>query len=160
MIYPSFSISLTYVPPSVHQMAAYFTHSNLQPVHMILVLRTALNLFFKLKNFKTAATFARRLLELGPKPEVAQQVYGNSFNEHRRTRSPLTWRRSKTSILSQKQSAVLQHYTKEPTRCHPLFTYRGWGPLYGMRTPFYSWKLNEYLTQTWLHCENVTCDIE
>uniref|UniRef100_A0A8D1WMC1 Coatomer subunit alpha n=1 Tax=Sus scrofa TaxID=9823 RepID=A0A8D1WMC1_PIG len=56
------------------EMAAYFTHSNLQPVHMILVLRTALNLFFKLKNFKTAATFARRLLELGPKPEVAQQT--------------------------------------------------------------------------------------
>jgi len=63
-------------------MAAYFTHSNLQPVHMILVLRTALNLFFKLKNFKTAATFARRLLELGPKPEVAQQVDGYSFSEH------------------------------------------------------------------------------
>lgn len=61
-------------PSSLMQMAAYFTHSNLQPVHMILVLRTALNLFFKLKNFKTAATFARRLLELGPKPEVAQQV--------------------------------------------------------------------------------------
>ena len=58
-------------------MAAYFTHSNLQPVHMILVLRTALNLFFK-----TAATFARRLLELGPKPEVAQQVDGYSFSEH------------------------------------------------------------------------------
>uniref|UniRef100_A0A8B9NB68 Coatomer subunit alpha n=2 Tax=Accipitrinae TaxID=8955 RepID=A0A8B9NB68_9AVES len=56
------------------EMAAYFTHSNLQPVHMILVLRTALNLFFKLKNFKTAAAFARRLLELGPKPEVAQQT--------------------------------------------------------------------------------------
>lgn len=62
------------VCPSPLQMAAYFTHSNLQPVHMVLVLRTALNLFFKLKNFKTAATFARRLLELGPKPEVAQQV--------------------------------------------------------------------------------------
>ena len=31
-------------------------------------------LFFQLKNFKTAASFARRLLELGPKPEVAQQV--------------------------------------------------------------------------------------
>ena len=29
---------------------------------------------FQLKNFKTAASFARRLLELGPKPEVAQQV--------------------------------------------------------------------------------------
>lgn len=57
-------------------MAAYFTHCNLQPVHMVLVLRTALNLFFKLRNFKTAAGFARRLLELGPKPDVAQQVCG------------------------------------------------------------------------------------
>ena len=28
----------------------------------------------QLKNFKTAASFARRLLELGPKPEVATQV--------------------------------------------------------------------------------------
>ncbi|GCB80990.1 hypothetical protein scyTo_0021762 [Scyliorhinus torazame] len=56
------------------EMAAYFTHCSLQPVHMILVLRTAVNLFFKLKNFKTAATFAGRLLELGPKPDVGQQV--------------------------------------------------------------------------------------
>lgn len=56
------------------EMAAYFTHCNLQPVHMILTLRTALNLFFKLKNFKMAASFARRLLELGPKPDVAQQT--------------------------------------------------------------------------------------
>lgn len=55
-------------------MAAYFTHCNLQPVHMVLVLRTALNLFFKLRNFKTASGFARRLLELGPNPSVAQQV--------------------------------------------------------------------------------------
>uniref|UniRef100_A0A8C5GEB3 Coatomer subunit alpha n=1 Tax=Gouania willdenowi TaxID=441366 RepID=A0A8C5GEB3_GOUWI len=56
------------------EMAAYFTHCNLQPVHMMLVLRTALNLFFKLGNFKTAASFARRLLELGPRPDVAQQT--------------------------------------------------------------------------------------
>ena len=55
-------------------MAAYFTHCNLQPVHQILTLRTACNMFFKLKNFKTAGSFARRLLELGPKPEVAQQT--------------------------------------------------------------------------------------
>merc|ERR1719150_3071739 len=41
------------------EMAAYFTHCNL---------------FFKLNNFKTAGSFARRLLELGPKPEVAQQT--------------------------------------------------------------------------------------
>ena len=58
----------------VCEMAAYFTHCNLQPVHQLLTLRTACNLFFKLKNFKTAGSFARRLLELGPKPEVAQQT--------------------------------------------------------------------------------------
>lgn len=56
------------------ELAAYFTHCNLQPVHQILTLRTALNMFFKLKNYKTAASFARRLLELGPRPEVAQQT--------------------------------------------------------------------------------------
>ncbi|KNC73672.1 hypothetical protein SARC_13769 [Sphaeroforma arctica JP610] len=37
-------------------------------------MRTASTLFFKIKNFKTAASFARRLLELGPAPAVAQQV--------------------------------------------------------------------------------------
>ncbi|KAL3194898.1 hypothetical protein MRX96_045810 [Rhipicephalus microplus] len=56
------------------EMAAYFTHCNLQPVHQILTLRTALNLFFKLKNYKTAASFGRRLLELGPRPDVASQT--------------------------------------------------------------------------------------
>ncbi|GAB6033480.1 hypothetical protein CHUAL_013365 [Chamberlinius hualienensis] len=56
------------------EMAAYFTHCHLQPIHLILTLRTALNLFFKLKNFKTAASLARRLLELGPRPDVGQQT--------------------------------------------------------------------------------------
>ena len=56
------------------EMAAYFTHCNLQPIHQVLTLRTACNLFFKIKNFKTSGSFARRLLELGPKPEVAQQT--------------------------------------------------------------------------------------
>ena len=55
-------------------MAAYFTHCKLQPVHLILTLRTAMTLFFKLKNCKTAASFARRLLELGPKPDIATTV--------------------------------------------------------------------------------------
>ena len=36
-------------------------------------------LSFQLKNFQTAASFARRLLELGPKPEVAAQVYDIAF---------------------------------------------------------------------------------
>ena len=56
------------------EMAAYFTHCKLQPIHQILTLRTALNLFFKMKNYQTAGSFARRLLELGPKAEVAAQT--------------------------------------------------------------------------------------
>uniref|UniRef100_A0A2R5L8Q5 Coatomer subunit alpha n=1 Tax=Ornithodoros turicata TaxID=34597 RepID=A0A2R5L8Q5_9ACAR len=56
------------------EMAVYFTHCQLQPVHQILTLRTALNLFFKLKNYKTAGSLARRLLELGPRPDVASQT--------------------------------------------------------------------------------------
>ncbi|XP_014218663.1 coatomer subunit alpha [Copidosoma floridanum] len=56
------------------EMVAYFTHCHLQPVHQILTLRTAVNTLFKYKNYKTARSFARRLLELGPRPDVAQQV--------------------------------------------------------------------------------------
>ncbi|CAH0555045.1 unnamed protein product [Brassicogethes aeneus] len=56
------------------EMAAYFTHCKLQPIHQILTLRTALNMFFKVKNYKTASSLAKRLLELGPRPEVAQQA--------------------------------------------------------------------------------------
>lgn len=56
------------------EMAAYFTHCKLQPIHQILTLRTALNMFFRVKNYKTAASLAKRLLELGPRPEVAQQA--------------------------------------------------------------------------------------
>ncbi|XP_058799728.1 coatomer subunit alpha isoform X2 [Phymastichus coffea] len=56
------------------EMIAYFTHCNLQPVHQVLTLRTAVNTFFKFKYYKTARSFARRLLELGPRPEIAQQI--------------------------------------------------------------------------------------
>ncbi|XP_065908666.1 coatomer subunit alpha-like [Dysidea avara] len=67
-------LSMEITRKDLPKMAAYFTHCDLQPVHLILTLRTALNLFYKLKNFKTAASFARRLLELGPKPEVSAQT--------------------------------------------------------------------------------------
>jgi len=53
------------------EMAAYFTHCPLQPMHRVLTLRTASNLFWKLKQYKTCASMCRRLLELGPKPDVA-----------------------------------------------------------------------------------------
>mmetsp|Transcript_26643 Transcript_26643/g.44622 ORF Transcript_26643/g.44622 Transcript_26643/m.44622 type:complete len:1240 (+) Transcript_26643:71-3790(+) len=56
------------------ELAAYFTHCNLQPIHLSLSLRSAMSIFFKLKNFDTAATFCRRLLELNPPPKVALQA--------------------------------------------------------------------------------------
>ena len=56
------------------ELAAYFTHLQLQHVHKIMTLKSALNQAFKLKNYKIAASFAKRLLELGPTPDVAQQV--------------------------------------------------------------------------------------
>lgn len=53
------------------ELAAYFTHCRLQPVHLALSLRAAMAAFFKLRNFATAATFARRLLELNPGQKMA-----------------------------------------------------------------------------------------
>eukprot|EP00241_Pyramimonas_parkeae_P000140 CAMPEP_0114250424 /NCGR_PEP_ID=MMETSP0058-20121206/14690_1 /TAXON_ID=36894 /ORGANISM="Pyramimonas parkeae, CCMP726" /LENGTH=1223 /DNA_ID=CAMNT_0001364079 /DNA_START=173 /DNA_END=3845 /DNA_ORIENTATION=- len=61
-------------PKRQAELAAYFTHCNLQPIHLSLSLRSAMSIFFKLKNFDTAATFCRRLLELNPPPKVAQQA--------------------------------------------------------------------------------------
>ncbi|CAF1084468.1 unnamed protein product [Adineta steineri] len=56
------------------ELAAYFTHVQLQPIHKLMTLRSALNQAFKLKNYKAASRFAKRLLELGPTPEIAQQT--------------------------------------------------------------------------------------
>lgn len=46
------------------ELSAYFTHCNMQPVHLLLALRSAMGTAFKHKNFIVAAGFARRLLEL------------------------------------------------------------------------------------------------
>jgi coatomer protein complex subunit alpha (xenin) len=56
------------------ELTAYSTHLQLQPIHKIMALTSALNQAFKMKNYKTATSFAKRLLELGPTPDVAQQV--------------------------------------------------------------------------------------
>lgn len=47
------------------EMAAYFTHCELQSVHKILTLRTAANLSFKTKQMKACVSFCRRALEIG-----------------------------------------------------------------------------------------------
>uniref|UniRef100_A0A2S2PGV4 Coatomer subunit alpha n=1 Tax=Schizaphis graminum TaxID=13262 RepID=A0A2S2PGV4_SCHGA len=58
----------------IAEMVAYFTHCDLQMSHKILTLRTAINVFYKIGNHNTAASFAKRLLELGPRADVAQQA--------------------------------------------------------------------------------------
>ena len=52
------------------ELAAYFTHCNLQPAHLMLALKTAMANAFKSKNFINAASFARRLLEI---PEMSAE---------------------------------------------------------------------------------------
>jgi coatomer protein complex subunit alpha (xenin) len=56
------------------ELAAYFTHCNLQSVHLKLSLHSAMVLAYKGKNFLTAATFCRRLLELNPSQQIAAKA--------------------------------------------------------------------------------------
>ncbi|KAI7861924.1 coatomer protein alpha subunit [Spinellus fusiger] len=56
------------------ELAAYFTHCQLQASHLQLALRQAAKQAFKLKNFSTASQFARRLLELAPPKAVADEA--------------------------------------------------------------------------------------
>jgi len=51
-------------PVRATELSAYFTHCQLQPVHLLLALRSAMGTAFKHKNYIVAAGFARRLLEL------------------------------------------------------------------------------------------------
>jgi coatomer protein complex subunit alpha (xenin) len=57
-------------PVRTMELAAYFTHCNLQPAHLLLALRMAMVSAFKYKNFITTASFAQRLLEL---PDLASE---------------------------------------------------------------------------------------
>lgn len=61
-------------PKRAVELAAYFTHCQLQPAHLQLSLRSAMLLAYKIKNFGLAILFAKRLLELGPAPQVALQA--------------------------------------------------------------------------------------
>ncbi|KAL6076308.1 Coatomer subunit alpha, variant 3 [Balamuthia mandrillaris] len=56
------------------ELAAYFTTCKLQPIHRMLTLRAAMKAAHRVKNYATAASFARRLLELNPKPEIANEA--------------------------------------------------------------------------------------
>lgn len=56
------------------ELAAYFTHCQLQPAHLQIALRNAISVFAKANNHATAAKFARRLLELNPDPKIVAQA--------------------------------------------------------------------------------------
>ncbi|KAI0064361.1 coatomer subunit alpha-2 [Artomyces pyxidatus] len=56
------------------ELAAYFTHCKLQPPHMQIALRSAIQVFTKANNTATAAKFARRLLDLNPDPKIVAQA--------------------------------------------------------------------------------------
>ncbi|KAK4802969.1 hypothetical protein SAY86_001172 [Trapa natans] len=65
-------------PIRQQELAAYFTHLNLQLAHQRLALLNAMTVCFKAKNLATAGNFARRLLESNPANEnqakTARQV--------------------------------------------------------------------------------------
>lgn len=56
------------------ELAAYFTHTNIQPMHLMLSLSSAMTCCYKVKNYKDASSFAKRLLELNPKPKLTEQA--------------------------------------------------------------------------------------
>lgn len=56
--------------PSAHSFTRLPARLPLQRVHLALSLRSAMSIFFKIKNYNTCATFCRRLLELQPDEKV------------------------------------------------------------------------------------------
>jgi coatomer subunit alpha len=56
------------------ELAAYFSHCQLQPPHLQIALRSAMLVFTKAGNAGTAAKFARKLLDLNPDPRIVSQV--------------------------------------------------------------------------------------
>ncbi|KAF8625601.1 hypothetical protein AX15_005287 [Amanita polypyramis BW_CC] len=56
------------------ELAAYFTHCQMQPAHLQIALRSAINWFSKANNLAHAARFAKRLLDLKPDPKIVAQA--------------------------------------------------------------------------------------
>jgi coatomer protein complex subunit alpha (xenin) len=56
------------------ELAAYMTHCNLQPIHVLITLKSAMICTYKVKNYVTSSSFCRRLLELNPRPDFKDQA--------------------------------------------------------------------------------------
>ena len=61
------------------ELAAFFTHCNLQPVHLALSLRSAMTVFFKHSNKATCVTFCRRWEE-GRRRTCLTSLWRSYFN--------------------------------------------------------------------------------
>lgn len=62
------------------ELAAYFTHCDLQPTHLKLALRNAFLVFAKAGNYATASKFAQRIIPLNPDAKIIAQVCGISVS--------------------------------------------------------------------------------
>lgn len=93
-------------PRRVMELAAYFTHCQLQPAHVLLSLQSAMACTFKLRNFAGAAHFARRLLDMNPQLQKVES-YFNVFP----IKGPLT-----TPLTGQKRPIPRRNL---PTRRYP-----------------------------------------
>jgi coatomer protein complex subunit alpha (xenin) len=56
------------------ELAMYFANCKLQPNHLRLALRSAMQIFSKANNHATAAKLAKRFLDLNPDPKASQVV--------------------------------------------------------------------------------------
>jgi coatomer protein complex subunit alpha (xenin) len=56
------------------ELAAYFTHCQLQPPHLRIAMRSAIQVFTKAGNSGSAGKFARKLLDLDPDPKIVSMV--------------------------------------------------------------------------------------
>ena len=81
-------------PVRQQELAAYFTHCNLQMPHLRLALLNAMTVCYKAGNLSTAANFARRLLETNPTIEnqakTARQVL-QAAEKNMKDASPLNY---------------------------------------------------------------------
>jgi coatomer subunit alpha len=56
------------------ELSAYFTHTKLSQVHIMLSLVSTMFVHYKAENYLTAAEFAKRLKKLSPPPKLEQQA--------------------------------------------------------------------------------------
>lgn len=66
--------------PTALELALYFTHFNLLRPHLVLALSQAMTKSYKKKNYRTAATVARRMLDQEPPKNKADQASAIIFD--------------------------------------------------------------------------------